>query len=261
MNARLKEQECSFSVQDNDARQLPTGGAVRAEPIQVRGRFLTAIAIRIEVDTPDASFFAALDEKIRSAANLMVGAPILLDFEKVPGFASRDHLGELVRAIRAKGLLLFGVQNATPEQQALAEEFGLIQVLVGRDTPVQQARAVSPRRSRLVAQPGNKVIHRHVRSGQLVVAERGDLTIIGSVASGAEVLASGNIHIYGTLRGRAMAGVEGDTNARIFCSKLEAELLAIAGLFKTSETIHPDLRRCNVQAFLEDETLHIERLV
>jgi septum site-determining protein MinC len=248
-------------VQDNNERHVPTGGSVRTEPLQVRGRFLTAIAIRIDVETPDTHFFAALEDKIKTAANLLIGAPILLDFEKVPGFTSRELLHDVVRAIRSRGLLLFGVQNATPEQQALAAELGLIQVMIGRDAPVQQVRAATPRRSRLVAQPGNKIIHRHVRSGQMVVAERGDLTVVGSVASGAEVLAYGNIHIYGTLRGRAMAGVEGDASARIFCSKLEAELLAISGLFKTSETIQPDLRGCNVQAFLEDETLRIERFL
>ncbi|MBU2962007.1 septum site-determining protein MinC [Citreicella sp. C3M06] len=249
-------------MQDNDARHWPTGGSVRTEPFQVRGRFLTAIAIRIDVESPDESFYAALDEKIKTAANLLIGAPVLLDLAAVPGLVSRDLLHNVIRAIRSKGLLLFGVQNANPQQKALAEELGLIQVLIGRDTPLQQpTRAAPPRRQRLVEPPENKIIRRHVRSGQMVVAERGDLTIVGSVSSGAEVVASGNIHIYGTLRGRAMAGATGDASARIFCSKLEAELLAISGLFKTSETIDSDLRGCNVQAFLEDETLCIERFV
>lgn len=234
---------------------------MRTEPFQVRGRFLTAIAIRIDVESPGESFYAALDEKIKTAANLLIGAPVVLDLAAVPGLVSRDRLHEVIRAIRARGLLLFGVQNATPEQKALAEELGLIQVLIGRDTPLQQPRAEPQRRSRLVERAENKIIRRHVRSGQMVVAERGDLTIVGSVSSGAEVVASGNIHIYGTLRGRAMAGATGDASARIFCSKLEAELLAISGLFKTSETIDSDLRGCNVQAFLEDETLCIERFV
>jgi len=157
--------------------------------------------------------------------------------------------------------LLFGVQNASAEQRTVAEKAGLIPVLIGRDAPTHKVRTEASGPMRSVKRLENKVIRRHIRSGQMIVAERGDLTIIGSVASGAEVVASGNIHIYGTLRGRAMAGANGDESARIFCSKLEAELLAVAGLFKTSETINPDLRSRNVQIFLEDETLRIERFL
>lgn len=248
-------------MESSDAQNRSTRGSVSAEPLQVRGRFLTAIAIRIDDERPGASFFTALDEKIETASNLLIGAPVVLDFETVPGLTERGLLRDVIGAVRSKGLLLFGVQNTTPQQRAVAKEMGLIHVQIGRDAPAHQVRSDARARSRLVQRRENKIITRHVRSGQMVVAERGDLTIIGSVASGAEVVASGNIHIYGTLRGRAMAGADGDASARIFCSKLEAELLAISGLFKTSEIIDPDLRGSHVQAFLEDETLRIERFL
>ncbi len=247
-------------MENGDAKYKSQRGSVRIDPFQVRGRFLTALAIRIDVDKPDASFFAALEEKIRTASNLLVGAPIVLDLEPVPNLVDRDLLREVIGAIRSKGLLLFGVQNANEEQRALAEAFGLIPVHIGRDAPAHNVRTDAPARTRGLARVENKIITKHVRSGQMIVAERGDLTVIGSVASGAEVVASGNIHIYGALRGRAMAGADGDGSARIFCRQLEAELLAIAGLFKTSETIDTGLRRCSVQVFLEDETLCIERV-
>jgi septum site-determining protein MinC len=99
-----------------------------------------------------------------------------------------------------------------------------------------------------------------VRSGQRIFAESGDLVVVASVSSGAEVVARGNIHVYGRMRGRALAGVSGDQKARIFCQSLEAELIAIAGLYQTSDGIGPSLRNQRVQAFLEDGALRVEPL-
>jgi septum site-determining protein MinC len=91
-----------------------------------------------------------------------------------------------------------------------------------------------------------------------VIAEHGDLTVIGSVASGAELMAAGNIHVYGTLRGRALAGCHGDETAHIFCQNLSAELVAIAGLYQTSETLDAAaLQRCT-HIYLKDERLCME---
>ena len=87
------------------------------------------------------------------------------------------------------------------------------------------------------------MVETSVRSGQSIIFPEGDVTVIGSVASGAEVVAGGSIHIYGTLRGRAIAGTMGNAAARIFCRKLEAELLAIDGLYKTADDIGPDASR------------------
>jgi septum site-determining protein MinC len=81
------------------------------------------------------------------------------------------------------------------------------------------------------------------------------VTVVGSVASGAEIVAGGSIHIYGTLRGRAMAGTTGNASARIFCRKLEAELIAIDGFYKTAEDMEPNLRGKAVQIWLEGEAI------
>jgi septum site-determining protein MinC len=94
-----------------------------------------------------------------------------------------------------------------------------------------------------------------VRSGQSVVFLDGDVTVIGSVASGAEIVAGGSIHVYGTLRGRAIAGAVGDARARIFCGKLEAELLAIDGLYKAADAMDERLRGQAVQVWLEGDVL------
>ncbi len=100
----------------------------------------------------------------------------------------------------------------------------------------------------------NQLINHPVRSGQRIYS-RGDLTIIGAVSAGAEVIADGNIHIYGALRGRAIAGAQGDESARIFCQKLDAELISIAGNYKPNEDIDEQYRNRNVQISLEGEKI------
>ncbi len=99
-----------------------------------------------------------------------------------------------------------------------------------------------------------------VRSGQSIVFPDGDVSVLGSVASGAEIVAGGSIHIYGALRGRAMAGTAGNPGARIFCQKIEAELLAIDGYYRTAEEIDATLRGRAMQAWLDGTTLMITAL-
>ena len=100
-----------------------------------------------------------------------------------------------------------------------------------------------------------------VRSGQSVVFEEGDVTVLGSVGSGAEIVAGGSIHIYGTLRGRALAGATGNSKARIFCHKIEAELLAIDGYYRTADDINASLRNRPVQAWLDGSTMNQRQAV
>ena len=97
-----------------------------------------------------------------------------------------------------------------------------------------------------------------MRSGQSLIFPQGDVTVIGSVASGAEIAAGGSIHIYGTLRGRAFAGTNGNAKARIFCNRFDAELLVIDGLYKTADDFDPALRGAQVQARLDRDVLNIE---
>jgi septum site-determining protein MinC len=104
------------------------------------------------------------------------------------------------------------------------------------------------------------LIARPVRSGQRVYAPGGDLSVIAAVSAGAELIADGNIHVYGPLRGRALAGVKGDTSARIFCQDLQAELVSVAGHYRVSESIPPDLRGVPVQIYLDQQVLRIERI-
>jgi septum site-determining protein MinC len=170
-----------------------------------------------------------------------------------------------VRTLRARKLSAIGIQNATPEQGVAAFGAGLLTLQGGRDAPVGRgARAVpaEPKAAESAAEPAatTLLVTEPVRSGQRIFADRGDLVVVASVSSGAELIAHGNVHVYGPLRGRALAGVNGDRTARIFCQSLEAELIAIAGLYRTSDDLDPSVRSQRVQAFLRADALCVEPL-
>ncbi|MBZ9678698.1 septum site-determining protein MinC [Mesorhizobium sp. ES1-1] len=117
-----------------------------------------------------------------------------------------------------------------------------------------EARAVQPET------PGTLMIKAPIRSGQAIVHPHGDVIVLGSVASGSEIIAAGSIHVYGTLRGRASAGALGDKDARIFCRRNEAELLAIDGWYVTAEEMEGVSRGKPVQAFLDGDGLRVSPL-
>jgi septum site-determining protein MinC len=108
--------------------------------------------------------------------------------------------------------------------------------------------------------PRDKIVTQPVRSGQQVVSLEGDIVILSSVSPGAEVLAQRHIHVYGALRGRALAGVNGDVEARIFCQHLDAELISIAGHYQINESLHDDLRGKPAQIYLQEDVLKVESL-
>ena len=122
--------------------------------------------------------------------------------------------------------------------------------------------ANEPAQKRAEAKPktNSLLLDSPVRSGQSIVFTEGDVTVLGSVGSGAEIVAGGSIHVYGTLRGRAMAGVNGNSSARIYCQKIEAELLAIDGYYQTAEEIDASLRNRPAQAWLQGDIMRITPL-
>jgi septum site-determining protein MinC len=126
--------------------------------------------------------------------------------------------------------------------------------------PSQENEKVAGQAKREVAPPTSLLLDSPVRSGQSIVFPEGDVTVVGSVSSGAEIVAGGSIHVYGTLRGRAMAGINGNSAARIYCQRIEAELLAIDGFYRTAEEFDAALRNRPAQAWLEGETLRITPL-
>ena len=265
------------SVQSVNTGATAADAVATVKPLQIRGRFFTAVALRMAGEA-DQAFFDALDEHLRRMPHFFDHAPFVLDLEQAEGLGSADELIALIKALQRRNLSLFGVQNGTPQQVAAAARAGLIALSGGREAPLdrvggsdggeaRRARRAEPApvharepdhdlpasTTRLVTEP--------VRSGPTIFADCGDLVVVASVSAGAELIATGNIHVYGQRRGRALAGVAGDTSARIFCQSLDAELLAVAGLYLTSEDLDArGVRKQRVQAFLREDRLHIEAL-
>lgn len=231
-----------------------------ATPLQVRGRSFTAVVLRT-TGRADEAFYEAIDALMRQAPHFFVNAPLVLDLEQAAGVESKADFVRLVRQMRARRLSAIGIQNATAEQSVAAFGAGLITLQGGREVALERGGspvAEAPKTPEPAA--GTLLVTEPVRSGQRIFADRGDVVIVASVGSGAEVIAHGNVHVYGPLRGRALAGVNGDRTARIFCQSLEAELVAIAGLYLTSDDIEPAVRRQRVQARLRGEALCVELL-
>lgn len=247
-------------------------------PFQIRGRSFTAVVLQI-TGGADSEFYAALDAKLAQAPHFFTNAPFVIDLDRATGLVRSGDFTGLVRELRARKLAVIGVQNGTIEQNAAALTAGLITLQGGRDVaspdPADRVAAAAAEESRLAdgaangatvdpvagaAGGGTLLVSEPVRSGQRIFADRGDLVVVASVGSGAELIAHGNIHVYGRLRGRALAGVNGDRKARIFCQSLEAELIAIAGLYKTSDDLGAAVREQRVQAFLDQDVLCVEPL-
>lgn len=232
-------------------------------PLQIRGRHFTAVALHL-AGPADGGFFDALDAKLRQTPLFFENAPMVIDLEQAQGIDSTQDMQRLTAALRKRHLSVFGVQGGSAEQVHAAAAAGLIALPSGKSVTLDRVSRPDHKPAAATEKPApvpaSRMITQPVRSGQTVFADRGDLVIVGSVSSGAEVIATGNIHIYGRLRGRALAGVNGDTSARIFCNALDAELLAIAGLYLTSENLGADVPREYVQAYLDGEKLRVESL-
>lgn len=275
----MPEHGAGVVIETVTSKSNGAAAAVSALPLQVRGRSFTAVVLRL-TGAADQAFYEALDSLMRQAPHFFVNAPLVLDLEQAGTLQLKGDFVKVVRELRARRLSVIGIQNGTPDQGTAAFGAGLITLQGGREAAIE--RAVRPAAAAATSGAANGptlpepapaaaespaaepapslVITEPVRSGQRIFADRGDLVVVSSVSSGAELIAHGNIHIYGPLRGRALAGVNGDRNARIFCQSLEAELIAIAGLYRTSDDLGATVRQHRVQAFLDGETLCIEPL-
>lgn len=182
--------------------------------------------------------------------------PIILDLFSLPTSCGPVDFPAIISCLRSYGLIPVGVRGGSAEQQTFAIQSGLaILANIKPETTDSSSKVNVPSRihySKLVTQP--------VRSGQQIYAKNSDLIVIASVSPGAELLADGNIHIYGRLKGRALAGVNGNQHAHIFCQNLEAELVAIAGHYWLSEDLQQTPHNSSVQIFLEQERLQIKQL-
>ncbi len=243
-----------------------------SDPVfHLKGGMLAMTVVELVRQAPER-FAIQLAEKVEQAPNFFQDTPVLISLERLDESLDITGLITLLRICRDHGLLPVALRG--PEQyQSLAQQASLVLLPPGRarekaldaaepsvQTVAQQPADASTAPVQVSTPTATRVITQPVRSGQQVYAPGGDLIVLAPVSAGSELLADGHIHVYGPLRGRALAGVRGDTQARIFCQSLEAELVSVAGQYKVAE----DLRRHHwkeaVQVSLEGDSLKIATL-
>ena len=215
-----------------------------------------------------------MQERVERAPKLFRHAAVILDFSALPGCPDAETVDALIDALRNAGVMPVAIAYGTPEVEKLAEQVGLpilakFRASFERDDGSEPARPAPAPESKpvpaaapaaLTGQEPGLLQTQPLRSGQQVYAAGRDLTVCAMVGAGAEAIADGSIHIYGPLRGRALAGASGNAQARIFCREFNAELVAIAGTYKVLDEIPKKLLGKAVQIWLDKDQLRIEEL-
>ena len=232
-----------------------------APVFQLKGSMLAITVLEIvrnDLDCLDEQLAA----KVEQAPDFFNNTPLVLALDKLPADDADVDLAALIALCRKHGLRTLAVRAAQPAYISAAERLDMpvLPPSGARERKVDLASKAPAKPAEPVYRP-TRVVTTPIRGGQQIYAQGGDLIVLAAVSPGAELLADGNIHVYGPLRGRALAGIKGDANARIFCQQLAAEMVSIAGQYKVAE----DLRREPlwaeaVQIRLAGDVLNITRL-
>lgn len=251
-----------------------TNGLLAKEPaktesaFELKGAAFTLPVIRLLRPDMDA-VEAELTRKVRQAPAFFEHTPVVIELSALAAADAEVSFPQLVGLLRGLGLIPFAVRGGTSEQHAAAKAMELAilsdsprprQATGDNEVALELPIAAKVEGAPVGIEAGSHLIDRPVRSGQRVYAAGGDLTVLAPVNSGAELMADGNIHVYAPMRGRAIAGLRGNTKARIFCADLHAELVSVAGHYRVSDSIPADLKGRRVQVFLDHEVLRIEPL-
>ena len=221
-----------------------------------------------------------LAEKVTNAPNLFRHAPVVLDLSHLASLPDLETVRDLLARIKEAGMAPVGLSYGTTENEQIARaldvplfaKFRAAFERDGKSEPVVEAP--KPRERRRDPEPAAPQAAPHgeataviglvhdkpVRSGQQVYARGRDLILTKLVANGSEVIADGSIHVYGALRGRALAGAQGDASARIYCHEFHAELVSIAGQYRVFENMPDELKGQRVQAWLDGDKLVVQKL-
>lgn len=238
------------------------------QSLRLRGKSFLALVLAPE--PPLSGWFRELDNLIQGSSGFFVARPIILDVSRAA--TDTASLKVILDELSARGVRVMGVEGIRPNLLDPDMPPLVAGGRQGNDVEIPDAPDVpeAPLAPTVSAAPvvippppqpemGVMLIDSPVRSGQSILFQ-GDVTVVGSVASGAEIVASGSIHIYGALRGRAIAGWNGNDRARIFCRRMEAELIAINGLYQTAEDMASDMRGLPVQAWLDGDSIRLAEL-
>jgi septum site-determining protein MinC len=221
------------------------------QPVRMRGRSYVAFTFCPVV--PIAGWLEEIDATLARSPGFFVGKPVVLDLSAVD--LSQSAIAHLVASLEQRNIRVLGIEGVDAGRLTTS----MPPLLTGgRHCVLTQNE---PKKPEAKPKSTSLLVESPVRSGQSVVFAEGDVTVLGSVGSGAEIVAGGSIHIYGTLRGRAMAGVNGNAAARIYCHRIEAELLAIDGYYQTAEEISAALRDRPAQAWLQGDIMRITPLI
>lgn len=229
------------------------------QAIRFKGRSYFSLTLSPEL--PLAEWMTRLDAWLERSPGFFCRNAVILDMRDLA--LDRAAFTELLAGLRERAVRVLGVEGADPDWAApdlppfmpsgkdVRAQASDSDESAAAETPVRRDGAQAAPAAAEFSRGAPLFIDSSVRSGQCVLHPDGDVIISGSVASGAEVVAAGSIHVYGALRGRAMAGAYGDETARIFCRSLEAELIAVNGLYQTADEIDPALRKAPAQARLK----------
>lgn len=264
---------------------MPVQAAVETAPLafEIRGSMSTLFTLHL-LTTDLAAVEAQLLVLLAEEPEFFHYAPCVIDARAVPlQDLSGGLLARVVHLLRGHDLVPVGVLDSDDRMPQIARQAGLGVIPISRQPTLLQKHPVSVAERNTVPPPETtavqaalseeeddslaygtqavRIVEGHVRGGQQFYAIGADLIVLGTVSPGAEVLADGNIHVYGRLRGRALAGLGGDTTARIFCYSMEAELVSIAGCFKVLENAIPHERKNRpTQVYLAEEKLIIDSM-
>ncbi len=231
---------------------MTTDNLLKTQAFKLKGRLFTFTVLQLQSVVCEV-IVKQLIEMVSQAPKLFENTPIVLDCSAIDSDAL--DLSSLCQMIRELGVVPIAIQGGNAFLQTCARALGLavLNASATHDKPLETSIdtvTTSITKSKRVNSP--------IRSGQQIVSKAADLIIAASVSHGAEVLSEGNIHVYGALRGKALAGMNGDRDARIFCLSLDAELVSIAGFYLVRESLHPVTSPC--QIYLQDEQIKIDTL-
>lgn len=230
--------------------------------LRLAGRSLLAFVLAPEPPIPE--WLEDLDASMQRSAGFFAGRPVILDLSNLT--LTKPAASGLLAELQARRVRVIAVEGVDPYWlgPTLAPLAGSGRTTGSVELPDKAgggAKAAEPDpEPEPRPETASLLLETPIRSGQSVVFPDGDVTVVGAVASGAEIVAGGSVHVYGALRGRAIAGSTGDGQARIFCRAFEAELLAINGLYKAADAVGQHLRGRSIQARLEKDVMVLTTL-
>lgn len=226
-----------------------------AESVEIKGE-MTMLSVLQLASADMEKIRQGLQLKRDSLPALFAGSPLVVDCHQVGDECANLDMTVLHDTIEELGFIPVGIRNLPENCVEQARQAGWAILHGGRSVAASRIEKPVPQKSSS-PEKSIEVIDRPVRSGQQIYFPDGDIVVLQHTSAGSEILAGGSVHVYGSLRGRVLAGIQGDTSARIFCQKLEAELVAIAGNYRLLDDIDTDLKGRPAMVWLEGEKLKI----